>query len=480
MKRRSLVGLLVGLVALARAEPLPVPPPMPANYFAEPEGLPFAETIQQEKKETGWKWTEFRYTSIIYGGQPMRIHAVYAVPYSASAKNKVPAIVMTHGKFGEITKIDVRFPTGSEPGKPVNPTAIPGFSGGGFGPPRRIDPRYLDAVRDLVAAGYAVMYFEWNPDPAIKAGPLAADAPEPSYSTFGTLDFSKDWMQSGNDWRDGLFYQAMMAGRRAITWVAARPEVDATRIGATGASYGGIFSSLLAAIDLRIKAVAPTVYSAGFGIGEPSYNSLSPKQFTPEQVQDWRSRFDSEVLLNRRSVPLPILYLVGSNDSAFTITKTARHYQALPEPKQILIAPNQGHGFWNFAQTIRFFDRELQHKGTQPKIGPVLLEQEKDGWKFSVKSDTAPVEFFYALEPLHDMTLRADRRSDPSKWKWEKLAATAPEPDAQTYATTLSLSAEVRAQTQALHVFARTKNVAGTEAGSALLTLPLVSGDNSH
>ncbi len=471
MKLNKLISFFFGFVGVVYAEP----PLMPVDYYAEPAGLPFAETIQQEKKETGWKWTEFRYTSIVYEGQPMRIHAVYAVPDSASATHKVPVIVMTHGKFGEIMKIDVRFPAGNEPGKPVNPTAIPGFSGGGFGPPRRTDPRYLDAVRDLVAAGYAVIYFEWNPDPAIKAGPLAVDAPEPSYSTFGTLDFSKDWMQSGNDWRDGLFYQTMMAGRRAITWVEARPEVDATRIGATGASYGGIFSSLLAAIDLRIKAVAPTVYSGGFGIGEPSYNNLALGKFTPSQAQEWKARFDPEVLLNRRSVALPILYLVGSSDAAFWITKTSRHYQALPEPKQILIAPNQGHGFWNFAQTVRFFDRELQHKGTQPKIESVLSAKEQDGWKFSVKSNTAPVEFFYAVEPLHDMTLREDRRSDPSKWKWERLVATSAEPDAQTYTTTLVLSAEVRAQTQAVRVFARTKNVEGTEAGSPLLTLSLVS-----
>ncbi len=442
----------------------------PAGYYDEPANLPFAETVREVKVETGWKWMSFRYTSIVYGGQPMRIHAVYAVPDTASAIHKVPVIVMTHGKFGQALMVDARFPTGSEPGKPVNPTVIAGFSGGGFGPPRRTDPRYLDAIRDLVAAGYAVMYFEWNPDPAMKEGPLPAGAPEPAYSTFGSLDYSKEWNPPGNDWRDCIFYQAMMAGRRAITWVSAQPEVDATRIGATGASYGGIFSSLLAAIDPRIKAVAPTVYAAGFDIGETGYNNLSSKRFTPEQAAEWKSRFDSEVLLAARTKPLPILYSVATNDSAFTIPKAARHYAALPEPKQILIAPNQGHGFWNFPQTIRFFDRELKGKGTRPAVSAIAWSGNAEaGWGLSVVSDAPSVEFYYALEPLHDLTVRADRRVQPDKWKWEKLT-TARVSGAGAYAATLELTAEVCAGTEAVHVFARARDAAGVEACSPLVT----------
>ena len=437
MKLKLLMGLCVLLGAtLAHGA-------MPAGYYDEPVGLPYAETILQEKTEDGWKWTEFRYTSIVYHGEPMRIHAIYAVPLAAGTEAKVPLIVMTHGKFGQIMKIDERQPESS--------------------PNRWADPRYWSAVKDLAKAGYAVMYFEWNPDPAIKAGPLPSGAVEPQYSTFGSLDFSKDWYQSGDDWRDGMFYQAMMAGRRAISWAAARPEVDATRIGATGASFGGIFSSLLAAIDLRIKAVAPTVYATGFGAEERSYNSLSPKKFTAEQTTDWKSRFDSEVLLAKRAVPLPLLYSVGTNDAAFTILKATRHYRALPEPKQILIAPNQGHNFWNFAQTVRFFDRELRHTGTRPVIADVKITgTAADGWQLSVETDAPTAEFFYALEPVPDMTVRADQRVQPEKWKWVQLKGAS---------AMLKLSEEERSKTVTVHVFAQAKDPSGTEACSPLVAV---------
>ena len=65
------------------------------EYFAEPANLPFDEEVQEQKQEDGWHWTEFRYTSLIYQGEPIRIHAIYAVPNDASATHKVPVILAT-------------------------------------------------------------------------------------------------------------------------------------------------------------------------------------------------------------------------------------------------------------------------------------------------------------------------------------------------------------------------------------------------
>jgi dienelactone hydrolase len=41
--------------------------------------------------------------------------------------------------------------------------------------------------------------------------------------------------------------------RRAITWLASRPEVDADRLGVTGISLGGIVSSVVAAVDPAVS-----------------------------------------------------------------------------------------------------------------------------------------------------------------------------------------------------------------------------------
>ena len=44
---------------------------------------------------------------------------------------------------------------------------------------------------------------------------------------------------------------------RALDYLASRPDVDATRIGAAGCSGGGALTTFVAALDTRIKAVVP-------------------------------------------------------------------------------------------------------------------------------------------------------------------------------------------------------------------------------
>ena len=49
----------------------------------------------------------------------------------------------------------------------------------------------------------------------------------------------------------------LLNARRAVDYLAARPDLDRKRIGATGRSGGGMTTFFLAALDERIKASAP-------------------------------------------------------------------------------------------------------------------------------------------------------------------------------------------------------------------------------
>src|SRR5258708_4448516 len=71
--------------------------------------------------------------------------------------------------------------------------------------------------------------------------------------------------------------------QRAIDYLVSRPEVDATRIGASGCSGGGTLTNYLAALDARIKVAAPACsiesfqasYTAnGIGDSEQSFAYL--------------------------------------------------------------------------------------------------------------------------------------------------------------------------------------------------------------
>ena len=358
------------------------PPWTPPDYFAEPQ-IPFDEEIQEQKQEEGWHWTEFRYTSMVVQGEPTRVHAVYAVPDGADAGHRVPAILATHGIFGYV----------------------------------RDNGRYWSAVTTFVKAGYAVLFFDWYPDFAANFKPKTPDEPK-HFTTFGKLDYLHPWTNynlPGDDFKDSLYYQVAMAAKRGITWLQAKPEVDGAKLGATGASYGGILSSMIAGIDPRLKAVQPCVYAAGFGPNEEAYNTMN---LEPATLATWKSRFDSQVLLAHRSVP--ILHTVGSNDPTFLLTKAASTFAAMQPPKAMLIGPNQGHGYWDVDQGVLFFNSIL--KGLYPRPTLVDLKVTPAGRQLNVSvqaTGDAPrkVEFFvteiFELDPDKEP---AALRSDV--WKW--------------------------------------------------------------
>lgn len=362
------------------------------SYFAEPKGLPYDEETLAEKQEDGWHWRQFRYTSLVYGGEPIRIHAVYAVPAEADAAHPVPAILMTHGIFGAV---------------------------------RGPDPRYWSAVTNFVKAGYAVLFFDWYPDFAHDFKPKSVDESKP-FSSFGKLDYLSPrtgYMLPGNDWKDSLHYQVVMAGKRGISWLTARPEVDARAIGATGWSYGGIFSSMIAGIDKRIAAVNPCVYTARFGPREEGYNGLRGKESQDEaSVRIWQSRFDSYTLLAKR--PVPVLYTIGANDPVFRVTKAMECFDAMAGPKYLLIGPNEGHGYWAVPQGIHFFDNVLKKSGARPSVSNLTVRLEGAEVVATVQATGAikEVECFMAtvfeLDPIRSWT-----SIHPSVWKWSGVKA---------------------------------------------------------
>jgi X-Pro dipeptidyl-peptidase (S15 family) len=65
------------------------------------------------------------------------------------------------------------------------------------------------------------------------------------------------------------------AAKTVADWLANRPEVDATKIGMTGSSFGSFFTAIMMAADGRFKAcaVTGTCYEPG---GETIFNEASP------------------------------------------------------------------------------------------------------------------------------------------------------------------------------------------------------------
>ena len=73
--------------------------------------------------------------------------------------------------------------------------------------------------------------------------------------------FEHEWVGRQCLMAGGSMLQYFVAdARRAIDYICSRPEIDSSKIGATGSSGGGTMSAVIAICDDRIKAVAPGTF----------------------------------------------------------------------------------------------------------------------------------------------------------------------------------------------------------------------------
>ena len=116
---------------------------------------------------------------------------------------------------------------------------------------------------DLAAGEKAPAVVMANAITATKEMVLPAYAEQFAAAGFAALAFDFRFLgESGGEPRGQLFASEQIEDlRNAISWLSLQPEVDANRIGAWGASFGGAHVLYLAAFDKRIKAAVAAMPS---------------------------------------------------------------------------------------------------------------------------------------------------------------------------------------------------------------------------
>ena len=129
---------------------------------------------------------------------------------------------------------------------------------------------------------------------------------------------------------------------RGITALTQRPQVDTNRLAVAGASYGGVFATLIAGVDPRIKAGF-----SFFGAGNHSLGSNLPQFQRMKSLEDvavWNRTFDPAFRLKQRAIPF--MWGVAFNDNWFYFPAVAQTFaEAAGTEKRMVIAPNWQHGF---------------------------------------------------------------------------------------------------------------------------------------
>lgn len=156
------------------------------------------------------------------------------------------------------------------------------------------------------------------------------------------------------DVRGSWFWGHATAARRALTCLQTRPDVDASKLGITGFSAGGVVSLLLAGADARVKAAVPMsgtlawsrsvesptawqhglLKAAGLSVSSPEWLILQQKLIEPT------------VALAQAKAR--VLMLDGTTDEFFPLTAFAATFQALPGgDHRVSLAANFDHGCYS-------------------------------------------------------------------------------------------------------------------------------------
>jgi hypothetical protein len=166
--------------------------------------------------------------------------------------------------------------------------------------------------------------------------------------------------------RDQWTWHAVADVLLAHSLLAARPDVDADRIGVTGISWGGYLTSIVAGVDPWLKLAVP-VYGCGFY--EQCHYIRPLGRLSDEHRQRWLDWWDPKNYL--RGADLPMLWLSGTNDFAFWLPGLQSSYRATPVDDHLAIRLRMAHGHrpgWTPEEIYAFADSILRDGEPLPRV----------------------------------------------------------------------------------------------------------------
>ena len=290
-----------------------------------------------------------RYPSEAFRGQPTEVFAYYAVP---KGEGPFPAMLLVHGGGGKAFAEWAQL---------------------------WADRGYVALAMDLAGNG--------------------ADGTRLSKGGPPQDDDSKFNLTTDNPLEDMWTYQAVAAVLRGHALLSQQPEVDKSRIGITGISWGGYLTCIVAGIDHRLSVAVP-VYGCGF-LGDNSAWQDAGRfdRMSPEARQRWLKYFDPSQYL--AGVECPTLFVNGTNDFAYPLDSYQKSYQLVAAPRTLCITVNMPHGHqagWAPPEIGAFVDSVLKDGPPLVTLSPVTVEGERLSTGYSPQESLAKAELHYTTD----------------------------------------------------------------------------------
>ncbi|MFG0249872.1 MAG: alpha/beta hydrolase family protein, partial [Phycisphaeraceae bacterium JB051] len=172
-------------------------------------------------------------------------------------------------------------------------------------------------------------------------------------------------MQIGGDSlvdEDLWTYQAVAQIMLAHSLLRSLPEVDATRTGLTGISWGGYLTCIAGSQDHRFKIAMP-VYGCGFMYESPNYRALLEKKSTIKER--WIRTCDPSLYLPDATADF--LWVTGTNDHHFALDTFDQSRELVTSPQAAVVRLNMTHSHkagWQPEELYAFADQKLKQANT--------------------------------------------------------------------------------------------------------------------
>jgi dienelactone hydrolase len=242
-----------------------------------------------------------------YRGKPTRVFAWFGLP--AERSEKVPGVVLVHGGGGTAFKEWVQ--KWNEQGFAAISIAVEG----------QTDERIPGAPPGAQWKRHAT------------AGPARTGVYGDS-----AAPLDDQWM-----------YHAVADVVLANSLLRSLPEVDASRVGVCGISWGGIITSTVVGIDTRFAFGIP-IYGCG-ALDRAAENYVRALRDNPLYREVW------EPLLRLPRATMPLLWLTGPRDAHFPLDAQQASYRAAPGPRLVSVPFEMKHSHpagWNPPDSYAF------------------------------------------------------------------------------------------------------------------------------
>ncbi|MBQ2819974.1 MAG: DUF1080 domain-containing protein [Thermoguttaceae bacterium] len=200
--------------------------------------------------------------------------------------------------------------------------------------------------------------------PLPDGGPGQSDAEK--FQSFTPENYRKMWS-----------WHAIANIMRAHSLLASLPCVDASRTAATGISWGGYLTSMIAGIDDRFKVVVPV-----YGCGDLAKNSIWTERLEqlpwPGMVT-WQNFFDPIQYVG--NAKCRVFFLAGTDDFAYPLDIHYSTFSRVPHA-DVRLQVHMPHGHaagWNPREIAAYVNSVLKGTPELPALGKISWNRQPDG-----------------------------------------------------------------------------------------------------